>query len=174
MAVTGGQFIGEKKSPGPGAYDTRETNKVARSYSFRPRTQVESLVSPRFVPGPGNYTITPTIDPKGKYSISKYKGSGATLFSPARSKRFYDLKDGYPGPGAYESTNALKGDGSYFVSKFQSSFCRTFSHGMRKNATTGSINTETPGPGSYKLPSEFGHYETAQHSKKSNESQVKE
>jgi len=38
MAVTGAQFVGDKTSPGPGAYDTRETNKVAISYTFKGRT----------------------------------------------------------------------------------------------------------------------------------------
>lgn len=47
--------------------------------------------------------------------------------------------------------------GNYFVSGYKSSKCRTFSHEMRKTLSTGSFNT--PGPGNYKLPSEFGHYQ---------------
>lgn len=43
MAVTGGQFVGDKNSPGPGAYDTRETGKTKLSFSFRPRTTVGNL-----------------------------------------------------------------------------------------------------------------------------------
>lgn len=38
MAVTGGFFVGDKNSPGPGSYDTRETNKTKISYSFKART----------------------------------------------------------------------------------------------------------------------------------------
>lgn len=44
MAITGGAFVGDKASPGPGAYDTRESNKVAISYTFKSRTA-----------GPGKY-----------------------------------------------------------------------------------------------------------------------
>jgi len=38
MAVTGSQFVGDKTSPGPGAYDTRETNKTVLAYTFKGRT----------------------------------------------------------------------------------------------------------------------------------------
>lgn len=47
-------------------------------------------------------------------------------------------------------------NGKYFVSNFKNSKCRTFSHEMRK---TFSVGTITPGPGNYRLPSEFGYYE---------------
>ena len=44
MAVTGGQLVGEKKSPGPGAYDTRESLKSTISFSFRPKTNISSMI----------------------------------------------------------------------------------------------------------------------------------
>lgn len=160
MAITGGFFVGEKKSPGPGAYDTRETGKKKLSYSFRPRTNMDNMNSLKHVPGPGTYQSVETITPKGKYFVSKFKSSGATLVSPARSKRFNELKPGNPGPGTYETPKTIEDDGSYFVSKFRSSFCRSFSHAMRKNASLENIEA-TPGPGTYKLPSEFGHYESS-------------
>lgn len=40
MAVTGGQLVGDKKSPGPGAYDIRGINQTKIAYSFRPRTTI--------------------------------------------------------------------------------------------------------------------------------------
>jgi hypothetical protein len=160
MQVTGCQFVGEKKSPGPAAYDIRESNKSKISFSFRPRTTIEALVSPKYVPGPGTYPVPQSINERGNYFNSKFSGSKATLFSPPRSKRFIELKPGYPGPGTYDNPQSLNPDGSYFVSKFKSSFCRTFSHGMRKDASNPSF-VGTPGPGSYKLPSEFGHYESS-------------
>jgi len=160
MHITGGSFVGDKNSPGPGAYDVRERGKTKISFSFRPRTTSEALTSPKFVPGPGTYPVLETISPKGKYNVSKYKGSGATLIAPARSQRFTDLKPGFPGPGTYEPGTTISKDGSYFVSKFQASLCRTFSHSMRKNASMANVSS-TPGPGSYRLPSDFGHYESA-------------
>lgn len=160
MAATGGQFVGEKKSPGPGAYDTREALKLKLAYTIRPKTTSEQTHTSVFTPGPGTYESVQTIQPKGKYFVSKFKSSGATLVSPARSRRFYPLKSEVPGPGTYEAPRTIKEDGSYYVSKFKSSFCRSFSHAMRKNASLANIET-TPGPGSYKLPSEFGHYQSA-------------
>jgi hypothetical protein len=159
MAVTGGMFVGDKKSPGPGAYDVREKNKTVLAFSFRPRPNIDPLTSPKFVPGPGTYPVLETISPKGKYYLSKFKGSGATLISPAHSRRFTELKPGYPGPGTYAPTAATTEDGSYFVSKFKSSLCRTFGHSMRRNASMSSFD-ETPGPGFYRIPSEFGYYES--------------
>jgi len=160
MSATGSQFVGEKKSPGPAAYDVRETNKSKISYSFRPRTTIEALVSPKYVPGPGTYPVPETINTRGNYHNSKFADSGATLFSPPRSKRFAELKSGNPGPGTYDNPATINPNGSYYVSKFRSSFCRTFSHSMRKNTSNPSF-VSTPGPGSYKIPSEFGHYESA-------------
>lgn len=160
MQVTGSQFVGEKKSPGPAAYDVRETNKAKISYSFRPRTTIEALVSPKYVPGPGTYPIPETINARGNYHNSKFTDSRATLISPPRSKRFVELKPGNPGPGTYENSGTLNPNGSYYLSKFRSSFCRTFSHSMRKDTSNPSF-VGSPGPGSYKIPSEFGHYESA-------------
>jgi hypothetical protein len=39
-------------------------------------------------PGPGTYQQCETIKKDGKYYISKYKSSGATLINPSKSKRF--------------------------------------------------------------------------------------
>ncbi len=44
MQVTGAQYVGEKKSPGPGAYDTREINKVKIAYTFRAKTSAGNLI----------------------------------------------------------------------------------------------------------------------------------
>jgi len=40
MQITGGQYVGDKGSPGPGAYDIRNINKTTIAYSFRPRTLI--------------------------------------------------------------------------------------------------------------------------------------
>ena len=106
MAATGGMRVGDKNSPGPAAYDVRELNKSSITFSFRPKTTIgnlpyifsliikEPLTSPKFVPGPGTYPTVQTISPTGKYYISKFKNSKATLISPSRSKRFTELKSG--------------------------------------------------------------------------------
>lgn len=38
--------------------------------------------------GPGAYNSVQGIDSKGRYPISKFSNSCATLFNPPRSKRF--------------------------------------------------------------------------------------
>ena len=40
MAVTGGMMVGDKNSPGPGAYDVRGINSTHICYTFRPRTNI--------------------------------------------------------------------------------------------------------------------------------------
>ena len=68
----------------------------------------------------------------------------------------------------------MSSKGSYFVSKFKGSLCRSFGHSMRKSISTGGIGKindiwwitmlfrgNVPGPGTYRLPSDFGYYESA-------------
>jgi hypothetical protein len=161
MAVTGSQFVGEKKSPGPGAYDVRETNKVAISYSFKGRSPApEAMTTTKIVPGPGAYSNYDTMTPKGSLYLSKYKSSGASTFAPPHSGRFDSTKEiKIPGPGAYNLDAGISPKGSYFISKFHSSMARTFGHSMRASGSQRSLNI-APGPGSYRLPSDFGHYDT--------------
>ena len=64
----------------------------------------------------------------------------------------------YPGPGQYETKPSLNKEGSYFISRFQSSFSRKFGREQR-NSITKSRTISTPGPGTYRSPSEFGYYE---------------
>lgn len=58
-------------------------------------------------------------------------------------------------------------NGKYSLSNFKSSKCRTFSHDIRKTYSQGNfglyiflIILVTPGPGSYRIPSDFGYYES--------------
>ena len=53
------------------------------------------------------------------------------------------------------------GDGSsQFVSTFKSPKARTFYHSDRKTIEISKDTRSMPGPGNYRLPSEFGHYES--------------
>jgi len=162
MSATGSQFVGDKTSPGPGAYDTREKNKVVISYTFKDRTQgPEGFITSKNAPGPGTYPAYVTLTPKGTYAVSKYKSSGACTFAPARSTRFPALKGGKaPGPGNYNLEPAISTNGIYHVSKFRDSGVRSFGHSMRGSNSMKSLHA-APGPGTYKLPSDFGHYESA-------------
>lgn len=52
----------------------------------------------------------------------------------------------------------MPNNGKYFLSKNKSTATRTFSHDKRK-FFGGERGVDTPGPGSYRLPSDFGYYE---------------
>lgn len=85
------------------------------------------------------------------------------MFNPKRSKRFrnLDVKSKFiPGPGHYTPSSSITKNGDYFVSKFGSSKCRTFYHCDRSTMNLNRTKLGTPGPGSYRIPSEFGHYKS--------------
>lgn len=74
-----------------------------------------------------------------------------------------------PGPGHYDPKDSIDPVGNYYISKFKSTQTRSFPKSKRdftRRASislckrAGVISTVTPGPGSYKLPSDFGHYES--------------
>lgn len=159
MLVTGGQYVGDKNSPGPGAYDTRNINKVVISYTFKGRTTApEGLTTARTVPGPGAYPLLSTLTPKGKYFVSKFKDSGAPIIPPARSARFPANKQSNdPSPVTYRLEDTINPKGSYYLSKFKSSGVRTFGNAARSSSQ--SQFHAVPGPGSYRMPSDFGYYE---------------
>lgn len=163
MQITGGMFVGDKNSPGPGAYDTREANKVMVAYTFKSRTASgDGLTTRRHVPGPGTYPVYDTITPNGKLFNSKYKNSGAPTISPAKSARFPDLRESkVPGPGAYVTAVGISPTGEYVLSKFKASLGRSFGHGGMRSSSSQPSLSKVPGPGSYRVPSDFGHYEAA-------------
>ena len=42
-------------------------------------------------PGAGRYENPETLSAVGRYSVSKHKGTGAALFNPKRSIRFFEF-----------------------------------------------------------------------------------
>jgi hypothetical protein len=64
-----------------------------------------------------------------------------------------------PGPGTYDLNVGMNKTGSYFLSKFMGSMCRTHYHADRNTLLTAN-SVQTPGPGNYRLPSDFGYYES--------------
>lgn len=40
-------------------------------------------------PGAGSYEDPEALSPRGKYGVSKHRGTGATLFNPKSSVRFF-------------------------------------------------------------------------------------
>jgi len=121
-------------------------------------------------PGPCAYSAAFTINSLGKYSYSKYRNSLAKTFNPVCSKRFTSksaytnytiavIKQRAPGPGAYAPKDGISAQGDYFVSTMQSSKATHFAKGTRNSSASVPSRSFTPGPGSYRVPSEFGCYE---------------
>ena len=77
--------------------------------------------------------------------------------------RFPNPKDdAVPGPGAYKNIEGFLN--GFPLSQYKHNGSRKFSNSSRE--FFGKKDLNTPGPGSYRLPSEFGYYE----SKKKNQS----
>jgi hypothetical protein len=120
-------------------------------------------------PGPGTYDLIPEISPSGNYFLSKYRSPKAPQFNPPHSKRFQDICRIFvdniilarevkekPGPGQYPVFPSLTKTGVYFLSKYKSSLCRKFGARINTPSTAGMYSFNTPGPGSYAIPSDFG------------------
>ena len=77
-----------RKGPGPGAYESK--SQLSRtSYSMRAKTvDIQSYSTSLKSPGPGTYNIEPTVNQKGRYTLSRFANSGANIIAPASSKRF--------------------------------------------------------------------------------------
>lgn len=121
---------------------------------------IYSYTTSKTNPGPGTYTDVHTMKLDGKYFVSKYKSQKCRIIAPARSKRFKKKVRGHgnPGPGQYSKrTIAFNSKGSYFLSKMKNSGCNFFNKSKRSCNTRVS---SSPGPGSYRLPSDFGYYES--------------
>lgn len=81
-------------APGPGAYNTiKAPGKDTPKFTMRAWTADPTLISTsKTVPGPGTYPIMSSINEKGNFMWSKYRGSAATLFNPKTSVRFKKLR----------------------------------------------------------------------------------
>ena len=62
-----------------------------------------------------------------------------------------------PGPGAYDASEHqdISPQGRYCLSSLHNCLSRSFGTSQRSDL---SLNRRTPGPGNYRVPSEFGYY----------------
>lgn len=149
-------------SPGPGAYNhhaNRSLGHDGAKYSMRMKT---SLPRGRLsTPGPGTYTPKEALDGKGRYSISKYPGTGAPLISPDKERHSSSFDT--PGPGAYDTKIGLSSTGQYFITNLKNVESRSFGKAVRPGFPVVQYRTnylDAPGPGTYRNISEFGLYES--------------
>lgn len=122
------------------------------------------------IPGPGKYPVTFCISETGNYFLSKYKNSGAKNFSKL-DNRCKTTENRVPGPGHYDTSKVdLTPTGRYATSKIHNCTSRKF-EGFSGRGTF--VNDKkTPGPGNYKLPSDFGHYSSKKGLKRQSQSEI--
>ena len=89
--------------------------------------------------------------------MSTIKSSPNIFISHKPLSRFPPNKDeGVPGPGTYKTNGEFLS--GYPLSQYKNQGSRKFNNSQRE--FFGKKNINTPGPGSYRLPSEFGYYES--------------
>lgn len=151
-----GHYTADPSIPGPGAYAfTPKFSNEGRKITLSGK-QPEPKVTEK-VPGPGAYDQSWSHS-SGKYIVSSARNIPVHSFSPKSSSRFpKEDKKVVPAPGAY---NVDKGFLNYakVLSTCKSSGSITFGLTGRSNAMD---IKNTPGPGSYRIPSEFGYYEVS-------------
>jgi len=148
-------FKGE--APGPGNYPIGDMKSPIK-YSFRkklPAAETSNMKSP----GAGSYNIPETLNKTGNYFQSKYEASKAPVYGSQTRFKSFNTNQKNPAPGKYNRIDEINETGKYNLSKFKNSMCRSFSKADR-NTMGININKKSaiPGPGNYRLPSEFGYY----------------
>lgn len=98
----------------------------------------------------------------GSNIFSRYRDHHGAKFTSS-TERFRTVTLDYPGPGKYDSsTIQLNPQGKYSLSKLQNSKVRSFGSAKRKSLNENSQSNKfynlAPGPGNYRLPSDFGYY----------------
>ena len=96
------------------------------------------------------------------YKLSTIENSRAAAWSPSK-KRFSDdmrHKRDIPGPGDYHPSDQISGTSQYLLSNFKSYGTRKYMPDSTLSSRgTAPPKTETPGPGTYQAPSDFGYLE---------------
>lgn len=143
--------------PGPGTYKAW-SGFGKKGKKFTLKGKLKSLPPCADVPGPGAYAELTTIPKSGRNFYSRFKSINSGSIGPPSSSRFQDdtkkTRD-VPGPGQYTPRTGLAKTGQYFLSKFKSSGSTVLAGTSR--LSTQRASTDGPGPGSYRLPSDFGY-----------------
>jgi hypothetical protein len=145
----------QNKNPGPGNYELPDQrSKISYSLSGKIRLEDKEQLG---VPGPGQYPSSFAITKSGKYFSAKHKNSCVRDFGRVLG-RCQTAQNKLPGPGAYDVTTFqdISPKGRYCLSNSSNCLTRSFGSSQQRGDVT--LNKSTPGPGNYRLPSEFGYY----------------
>ncbi|CDW73627.1 UNKNOWN [Stylonychia lemnae] len=157
--------------PGPGAYHAKLSfvEKNNGIFTLRPKTNFQSIFNDhrKDNPGPGTYDSNRATESVNGHTVeSRYRSPGGTVISK-NGPRFDSspLKRAMqePGPGQYRHVEAVSNTGNYFIKKFKNSGAPVFSKSRRLvELDVSQTRKITPGPGSYRIQSEFGFYDASQ------------
>jgi len=143
--------------PGPGTYNVvKPINNDSQKYSmygrFKKGLQFKDTSD---IPGPGYYTQK-TIEMKssGVYPLSTQRNTLSPAFGMYSARSEVKVDESIPGPGKYSYFDSFTGNGVSSVSKFKSSLTPS----MHAKTYVRKKIDDTPGPGDYKIPSDFGIY----------------
>lgn len=152
-----GIFRKPGETPGPGAYDPKEI-KTQKTCEFRVKTRSKNFFeNPN---GPGTYDILRSFQPAGDIVLSQFRSTSTVKFAPVSSA----VPRESPQPELFYDTKfQMNKTGVFFNSKYKNSLCRSFGKGYRSSTTAAD---DGPGPGDYRLPSDFGFYESSVYSQK--------
>lgn len=144
--------------PGPGAYDPKEP-RSQRTTQFRIRPKLPADFSNSN--GPGAYDILKCFDPTKKMPLSQFRSVSNVKISPVSAVVHREQHQAE----LYSDTKfQMNKTGVFFNSKYKNSMCRSFG----KSARSISLKKDSlPGPGDYRLPSDFGFYQSSTASKHS-------
>jgi hypothetical protein len=146
-------------TPGVGEYNLRKDfGSDALKFSIFGREWAHRQLSPTnafITPGPGQYEESLKTNTSGNYISSLYGNTWKIRF--AGPKRFkYDIKK-TPGPGTYQMKTMFNKTGFHYTSKYDSMIAKTM--GDRPKKFYEKIKkSNTPGPGSYDVFSDFNGY----------------
>ena len=149
LAPQSGIFGLKQVGPGPGAYDPKLPASETRC-TFRIKLQEPAVF--RNPNGPGAYDVLKVFDVNRPMLLSHLRSApNCRLGQEARSDERKEPRK----PVFYDTKYQLNEQGIFFNSKYKNSRCRSFSRAER---TTLLARKGVPGPGEYRLPSEFGQY----------------
>jgi hypothetical protein len=121
------------------------------------------------IPDPGHYPMVDTINKLGKYVSSETKNSLCVRWSKDDRLKYLSKIDGaksnFPGPGEHEAKgNVADLNGSYLSHFHSLTEQRGFGTktAVRISSTHQSPRFNTPGPGHYRPPSDFGYVDFRQ------------
>lgn len=115
----------DKNVPGPGKYNfLKPFGSDSFKYSIYGKGEAKNFSKTSKSPGPGDYPQI-SINPSGKYPVSKMKNATAIIFGVNKEKRFNYTFNKNPGPDKYDQKPLINGTGFNYVSKFKSSTAKS-------------------------------------------------